>query len=137
MSDLTDLNQKLSKWVLEAPLICDPSDQGYKKHMEELKRTGISSDETWNLDVTIAEFILPRLKLFKELTEGYPGELEKLYRKEGEDKAVEKWNEILDEMIYSFEKISKRWEEDISLEEQEKVNDGLEKFVSWYHHLWW
>jgi hypothetical protein len=136
MSDLSDLNQKLSKWTLDAPLICDPSDKGYKKHVEELNRTGISSDETWNLDVTMAEFILPRLKLFKKLTNTFPSKFQELYSG-SEDEAVEEWNKILDDMIYSFEMISRRWEIDINKEEQDKIDDGLEKFASWYHHLWW
>jgi len=136
MSDLSDLSQKLSKWTLRTPLICEPDDKRYQEHMEELNRTGISPDETWNLDVTMAEFILPRLKLFKKLTNVFPSELQELYPND-EDKAVEAWNKILDEMIYSFEKISQRWEIDIDKNQWDKINDGLEKFASWYHHLWW
>ena len=35
-------------------------------------RRGYSDDELWNLDATIAEWIVPRLKTFKEKNCGYP-----------------------------------------------------------------
>ena len=33
----------------------------------------VNQKETWNLDYWIANYILPRLKLFKKKTNGYPG----------------------------------------------------------------
>jgi hypothetical protein len=143
MSDLSDLNQKISKWSLEVPLICRPDDERYNEHLEELNRTGISPDETWNLDVTFAQFVLPRLKKFKEVTDSYPNELNELYNGD-EDEAVKAWNDILDDIIYSFERLAKRFEDDFgegkdywTEEDLLQIDDGLEKFASWYHHLWW
>lgn len=44
-------------------------------HKKWLKKQGlyVNPKETWNLDYTIAKFVLPRLKLFKKLNNGYPG----------------------------------------------------------------
>ena len=53
--------------------------------------------ETWSLFTNIAEYTLPRLKLFKRLQNGYPGR--------DEADTPEKWNEILDRMILAFEYI--------------------------------
>ena len=58
-----------------------------------LKEQGlyVNPKETWNLDYTIAKFVLPRLKLFKKLNNGYPG-------REGME-TKEKWDEALNKMI--------------------------------------
>lgn len=37
--------------------------------------TYVDCKETWNLDCTIAKFIIPRLKLYKKVINGYPGRL--------------------------------------------------------------
>lgn len=57
----------------------------------------IAPNELWNLDYTIAEFILPRLKKFKKESMGYPDQ--------GEMDTPEKWNAALDKMILAFEYI--------------------------------
>jgi hypothetical protein len=73
---------------------------------QRIKR-GFDDRCTWSLDVPIAEFILPRLKRFKEIgtLDSLPCffEFEKLPEEERWDKAEKKWIKILDDMIYSFE----------------------------------
>ena len=61
----------------------------------------IPVEELYDLDVTIARFILPRLMLFKEHCERTP----RL------NMPQEEWNEILDKMIYAFERIACQTEE--------------------------
>ena len=113
-----------------------------KKH---LKKRGlyVNLRETWNLDYTIAKFVLPRLKLFKEVNIRYP--------RRGEMDTPEKWDEALDKMIYSFKQIvddnccndygidfandpdcMKKFEEI-----NKQINEGLELFGKWFMHLWW
>ena len=48
--------------------------------------------ETWSLDWTMAKFVYPRLKKFKEENIGFPHEF----------KTIDEWNEILDKMLFSF-----------------------------------
>lgn len=104
----------------------------------------VNPKDTWCLDITIAEFVLPRLKLFKKLNNGYPG-IEDM-------DTPEKWDEALDKMINAFEIITSEdtfyecWsakaitgEEIKSILKQQKkeVDEGLQLFAKWFHHLWW
>ena len=65
-----------------------------------LKQHGqyINPKECWNLDCTIAEFVLPRLKYCKKHWYTYPG------RKGTE--TPEKWDEVLDKMIIAMQYIT-------------------------------
>ena len=67
------------------------------KFKQQRIERGFDDTECWNLDTTIAQFVLPRLKHFKENTNGYPGN--------DEIPTFEKWNEVLDKMIYAFDHI--------------------------------
>lgn len=62
-----------------------------------LKKHGkyVSNSDLWSLDITIAEFVLPRLKKFKKENDAYPGV--------DEMNTPEKWDEALDKMILAFE----------------------------------
>ena len=62
----------------------------------------IDIEELYDLDVTIARFILPRLMLFKEHCERTPNL----------NMPKEEWDKILDKMIYAFERIALQTEED-------------------------
>ena len=124
-----------SKWSLKYPLYVEKKDKRYARYSKQLKEHGFSDTETWSLDSVIAEFVLPRLKRFKEVNNGYPG---------GDDMTVEKWNAILDQIIFAFD-----WSlnhdqtkyENLS-EKEEKENwlryeVGIEHFAKWFRHLWW
>jgi len=124
---------------------------------------GFSDDVTWDIHCDISKFVLPRLKRYKELTNGYPGGLDE-----------QQWNEILDKMIYAFERIVKNdewdfvkyppdydfgWTTKQSIthpeydeavfnddrkpdytefdEVQKKIQEGLDLFAKYYRNLWW
>lgn len=76
------------------------TDEGIKR-LAEFKQQRISrgfdESECWNLESTIAQFILPRLKVFRDSTNGYPGN--------DEIPTFEKWLEVLDKMIFAFDHI--------------------------------
>ena len=58
--------------------------------------------ELWNLDITLTELILPRLKAFKEMDrKGYP--VIEGIDPQDEKKTTEAWEGILDDMIKGFE----------------------------------
>ena len=113
--------------------------------------------DLWNLDITIAKFVLPRLKKFKKENIGYPG------RKEMD--TPEKWDEVLDKMILAFEYViswddwwlddpkynyiraeSKYDDEYVTkirnsyLAEDKRrqvaIGEGLELFAKWFRDLW-
>lgn len=66
-------------------------DERAQLFIKQKEERGFSDDELWSLDKTIALFIFPRLKRFKEIYGGFPGNL-----------SSEEWDQILDKMINSF-----------------------------------
>ncbi len=110
----------------------------------------IDVEELYDLDVTIARFILPRLMMFKERCE-YPRRMKLTH---------EQWNEVLDKMIFAFERIACQTEEDtpeykayikaiwnneedlVDLKRNAKaslkpISEGLSLFHKYYRNLWW
>jgi hypothetical protein len=88
---------------------------------------GFSDEDTWSLDCTFSKFVLPRLERFKEITTGFPAELE----------TFEEWAEILDKMIEAHRVIADDEIYFAGSERSESVTEGLELFVKYYHSLWW
>ena len=124
-----------------------------KKH-----RLYVNPKETWSLDVNLAKYIIPRLKKFKELNNGYPGI--------GEMDTPEKWDKTLDKMIQAFEYVidlDEYWLDDprydytdIMFSDNKElyegvienkrtedirrltaINEGLKLFAKYYMNLWW
>lgn len=85
-----------------------------------------SYESTWNLDVTFAKFIYPRLKYHRDHSHSYPGLL-----------TMEEWEEILDKMLFSFDIFRTGQIYDIDDKEMgDRVQEGLELFGKWYGDLW-
>lgn len=84
---------------------------------------GFDDSETWALDDTFYQWILPRLKRFKELNSCYP-----------DNKTFESWNEELAINIARLERIS----DDVYSHES---YDDIVEFNKWFcenvNHLWW
>jgi len=94
-------------------------------------RMGWDDSETWNLDTTLAKFIAPRLKRFKELNNGIP-----------HDFTEETWDEALDKMIFALDKCAKKDEDEESglywdKETYAQIDEGLELFGKHFRDLWW
>jgi hypothetical protein len=112
-------------------------------YFQKIKRTlkffwqrrtrGFDDSETWNLDHRIAEFILPRLKLFREMSpsQGIPSEfidesplaqIEDPKEREAartvlEDEGQKKWEGVLDKIIWSFEYANNGYEDEETADE--------------------
>jgi hypothetical protein len=99
-----------------------------KIHYWWQRRTrGWDDTETYSLDYSLAKLIIPRLKRFKELKGGCPGDL-----------TYEEWDQQLDKMIFAFEFLGsdERWgcyDEEI----WDRVAQGLKLFYKRYMNLWW
>ena len=110
----------------------EEDDYRAKKYKEQRMTRGFDDSETWNFDITIAKFIVPRLKRFKECKNGYPARL-----------TEKKWDKILDEMIEGFELHCTKddWDFDPDLnarnEKLAKVNKALKNFSKYFYDLWW
>lgn len=120
--------------------IGNDDDKRSKIWKQERLKQGFDETETWNLDHTIARFIYPRLKYFSEINNGYPAE---------DDMDDDKWNKILEKMLFSFsfyaqddysDMIDKYVKKNNKQELQkfyDRINEGLELFVKYFCDLWW
>ena len=106
--------------------------------------------DTWSMDHTLAPIILPMLVQLKETTHSHPADL-----------TEQEWDEILDEMIWTFEqKCRDHWQDDyygpyvedqkngsmvgsfkwIDHEgmntHQERMSNGFRLFGTHYENLW-
>lgn len=126
-----NLSQIIDIKYSKIPNICfsliDKNDDREQVYSKQRKERGFDDSETWSLTDTICHYIIPRLKRFKEVNNGIPISLS-----EGE------WNDILDQMILSFELITRDngiriWNE----KESEQVDKGLDLFREWLLGLWW
>lgn len=88
---------------------------------------GWTDKETWSLDYSLAQYIAPRLKRFKELNNGFPYGL-----------SSEEWDGILDKMIFAFEFLGseERWDNN-NKDEWKDVQEGIDLFAKYYFDLWW
>lgn len=91
---------------------------------------GFDDTEMWSLDCTIAKFIAPRLKVFKEqaeLIEDHPMSI-----------TFQEWKGILEQMIEGFELYPNHfnWTAENSNENWKKVYKALELFHKWFMNLW-
>ena len=121
------------RWVLKEPPFLKKTDERYKKHKQQLKERGFCDAETWCLDTMIAEFILPRLRRFRELGNGYPFSF-----------SAKTWEDALDKMIFAFD-WSLNHEEDqydnLTKEAREenwkRYEEGITLFAKYFRDLWW
>lgn len=118
--------------------------------------------DTWSMDHTLAHIVLPMLKQLKATKHGapwvavadVPKELRPTkkqlmdYQKDGttDPKFFERWNWVLDEMIYAFD--SKANKDDVYMRfdiktqreaidaEQERISKGFRLFGRYYENLW-
>jgi hypothetical protein len=127
---IRDTNNNVDIKYLGIPNICfsltDADDDREKLFSKQRKERGFDSSELWSFFNTITDFILPRLKVFKENTCGHPGSLED----------EKDWRDILDKMIKSFE-ISKEKDGMMSNKEYKEWKKGMNLFVNWYFALWY
>ena len=118
-------------------------DKRYDRYVKYKERHGFSPDECWNLDETLVEFLLPRLRYFRNHTIGYPSSI----------KTFEEWTAILDKIIWSFEEklrcggltdtaefykgVSHKEGERRLQEYRDRYREGLDLFGEWWCALWW
>jgi len=106
---------------------------------------GWDDSDLWNLDYTVAKFVLPRLRVYRRCWSGLPDMmLLSDYPGISEDDLEDKWNEVLDDMIYAMEVLvnwdSFEFEVDMTTEareaHRERVDRGLYLFGRYLRALW-
>ena len=130
----------------------------YYDNAKQTEKIRIDPWDTWSMDHTLAPIILPMLKQLKETKHGAPYvdpkdvpiELrpQKQTKKqkdmgETDDTHFERWDWVMDEMIYAFDcKANKddvwmRFEDmDEVKAEQERISNGFRLFGKYYESLW-
>ena len=111
----------------------------------EEDKNEIDEKELWNLDITLTEFILPRLKAFKKMKRlGFPELRTQDDTITDEQTSFIAWEQNLDDIIRGFEThlrlVSNRSEKEYNEEHekaQQKIMDkGFKLFAEHYTNLW-
>lgn len=123
----------------------------------ETREVSIQIDDwdTHSLDHTLSLIICPALKKFKEKDSASPiingddvPEILKppatfeqdISNDKFDEKMFQRWEYILEEMIWAFERISedKEWEYEgqEKKDRQERIDNGLRLFAKYFEHLW-
>lgn len=106
---------------------------------------GFPESDLWTLYISLAKWILPRLRKLKQIQHGYviipdKGEtykdaVEKIERGE-EGHYLPKWNAILDKMILAFEWIAREEQEEDNGKLKREVKEGFDLFHKYFFSLW-
>lgn len=86
---------------------------------KELQENGFDSSELWNLDFTIAKFVLPRLKAYIEA-----------------DPVVGINHAGLGDTLYALQVIIDKCEKGIMDWDVERYKNGMKVFAEEFHGLW-
>jgi len=86
---------------------------------------GWDDSDLWSLDHSITKYVLPRLKRFKKVNIGHPGNL-----------TPEQWDAILDEMIWFFELNLAPWDLFLNEEDQKRYDKAGKYFMEYFNSLW-
>jgi hypothetical protein len=122
------------------------------KFPEQRINVRIHHYDVWSMDDTLAQIILPMLKLLKENKHGspyvdnddVPAELhykpdpDNPHKEEHDDLIHKRWAWILDEMLWAFER---KAENDYSYDDdykarQKRMSNGFRLFGKYYEALW-
>jgi len=102
--------------------------------------------DTWALDYTLAQIIVPSLIKFRDTMRCYPESFVSLanlhsmksdeeWSEEDNEESMDAWRSTIDSMIWSFKEILK--DESLRSEETDKkIQYGLDLFGKYYTHLW-
>ena len=104
--------------------------------------------DTWSMDHTLSRIIYQMLVKFKADAMSFPTRLDQsdvpdfLQLKEGQTEEEEfdiyekQWEWVLNEMIHAFDLVSNCEDSYPPLEENERMQNGLELFGKYFRHLW-
>ena len=113
-------------------VVSNKKDRRYNKWKKQRITRGFDDTEMWNLFMTTAKFILPRLKVFKKYTYTTP-----LIENTISAATNKEWDEILDKMIYAFESIVRDDMNSTNCRiEYPKQKEGLSLFGEHFLSLW-
>lgn len=80
---------------------------------------------SWSFDISLAEYILPRLRRLKKRSLEWTEPTGGLDRK------------VFNKMLYSFGKIAQGYHITANCKDYKKIQEGLDLFAKHYMALWW
>ena len=103
-------------------------------------RNGYFASDTWSLDYTLAKWILPRIKGFRKVNNGWPCD-----ELDPNCDTPEHWDKTIERMIDAFQSIVDEndncdaWYTNYenSMARLEQRQEGLELFGKYLLRLWW
>lgn len=108
------------------------SDERKEKAKKFKKKNGFRYEETWNLENTIACFLVPRLAYLRDNHHSYPSS----FIASGNPKGDEEWTEILNIMVEGFSTyITKDWY-NLTKDDIKKREEALKYFCEYFNDLW-
>lgn len=109
-------------------VLMDPDDGRAKEYEEIRRKTGVSPDETWSLDVSLAHFMVPRLKAFRKMAGCCPVCF----------KDMKSWLRTVQKMERAFRLIIEEGDGKVLDEKRRKQEErGLDLFRKYLDSLWW
>ena len=105
---------------------------------------GIREQELWSLDMTLTDYILPRITAFRRMKRnGYPIDdveaatvsNEKESRAQAEHAAAQ-WENILFDIATAFKTLKNTEDNARTRQQHEDIKRGLALFAEHYEHLW-
>ncbi len=123
------------------------------RKIDKIEYVHVDNYDTWNADQTLAKIILPVLKKFKQLNQGGPKvDFEDVpeylipFKSQTSDDPSDslyvdlyyhdRWDYVLDTMIYAFNAIAKDLDEHDDYYEPESIKEGLRLFGKYFQNLW-
>lgn len=99
----------------------------YRKCKRGLQRAyrGWADEDTWNLDRYLASVIKESVTYLKSYKYGYPTDL-----------TEKEWDEILSDIIYTFDRIEAENKLNIVFIDKERFNRGWTYFKKYFRNLW-
>lgn len=113
---------------------------------------GFDYRDTWNLDYKISEYILPRLKYFRDNLHSVPPRKDKKAKMTDSGPtclSIKEWQAMIDKMSFAFQYVvdgrelnDKYWNKDYVFDQKtakddyKKYEEGMKLFSIWFSHLW-
>lgn len=108
------------KAIKNQPYHLSQKDDRYKKSKQLQKKIGFRYEETWNLNTTLAAYMLPRVLWLKNHTHSFPVSFNN----------INEWKDVLNHICWSlYQTLTSEAEYKITLNNEEEEKTGKPKSI--------
>lgn len=121
-----------------------PLSKRFNESMEFYHKNHFHYEECWNLDTSVAAFVLPRLIYFKSTASSIPNdfiEYDDNIQPINTEEASNKWSKVLDDMIEAFYRYL--FIDSLEIDDTKErainekiINRGIKLFAKYFQSLW-